>query len=376
MKVLHIITGLGNGGAEGVLYRLVTNDRSNEHIVVSLMDEGKYGPLLIKEGISVHCLNMSQGKPSIKSIVKLFKLIKSAKPDVVQTWMYHADLIGGVIAKSLGVKNVFWNIRHSNFDSLHTKLSTIRIAKICAKLSTIIPSKIISCSNNAVDIHTKLGYSSHKIVTISNGYDLASFKEDKNSISNLQKSLSLRGFPVLGMVGRFDPQKNHKGLLQALSIIKEKGYKFDCLLVGKDLTLENTEILDLIRRYNLEEDIYLLGQRTDIPDIMHLLDIHILSSSYGEGFPNVLAEALACGTPCVATDVGDSKLIVDKFGLIVEPNNINSLAKAIMKLLDIYSKEPKAWKSLKTESTGFVQQNFSLNKMISKYVNVWTNSYD
>lgn len=374
MKVLHIITGLTNGGAEGVLYRLVTNDKSNEHIVVSLMDEGKYGPLLVDKGINVHCLNMSQGKPSIKSVAKLFKLIKTIKPDVVQTWMYHADLIGGVVAKSLGVKKIFWNIRHSSFDSRHTKPSTIKIAKICAKLSNIIPSKIISCSNNAVDIHTNLGYSSRKIVTISNGYDLAYFKEDKNSISKLQKSLNLRGFPILGMVGRFNPQKNHKGLLQALSLIKEKGYKFDCLFVGTDLNSENTEILNLIKRYNLEEDIYLLGQRTDIPDIMHLLDIHILSSSYGEGFPNVLAEALACGTPCIATDVGDSKLIVDKYGLIVEPNNINSLAEAIMKLLDTYSKEPKIWESMKAESIGFVKQNFSLNKMISKYINVWTNS--
>ena len=371
MKVLHIITGLNNGGAEGVLYRLVTHDKNNEHIVISLMDEGKYGPLLMNKDISVHCLNMSQGQPSIKSIFKLYKLVKTVEPDVVQTWMYHADLIGGVVAKSLGIKKIFWNIRQSNFDSRHTKSSTIKIAKICAKLSAFIPSKVISCSNIAVDIHINLGYSSNKIITIGNGYNLADFKENKNELETLKESLNLRGHPILGMVGRFDPQKNHEGLLQALSTVKKRGYKFDCLLVGKDLNSENIKLLKLIQQLGLEEDIYLLGQRTDIPNIMHLLDIHILSSSYGEGFPNVLAEAMACGTPCIATDVGDSRLIVDKYGLIVEPNNTESLSEAIIKFINIYSKETTLWETMRAGSICFVKDNFSLDTMVSKYIDVW-----
>lgn len=371
MKVLHIITGLGNGGAEGVLYRLVTNDRSNEHIVVSLMDEGKYGPLLIKKGISVHCLNMSQGKPSIKSIAKLFKLIKSEKPDVVQTWMYHADLIGGVIAKSLGIKKVFWNIRHSTFDPSFTKSSTIKVAKLCAKLSRIVPSAIVSCSHVAVQPHVEMGYDKSKFNIIGNGYDLNLFKIDNNARFCIREELNIGNRPILGMVGRYNPQKNHKGLIESLSIVKSEGYDFDLVLVGKDLDYNNSELTEIIKDCNLEANVHLLGQKTDIPGIMNALDIHILSSTYGEGFPNVVAEAMACGTACIATNIGDSSLIIDDYGTIVAPNNTRQLADAVIEMIDKMTTDVLQWENDKFARSNYIENNFSINEMVNKYISLY-----
>ena len=308
MKIVHIITGLNNGGAEGVLYRLVTYDQANEHIVISMMDAGKYGPLLLEKGLDLYCLNMSAGKVSPKSTLKLYKLIKTINPDIVQTWMYHADFIGGLAAKAAGVKKIFWNLRHSNFDSNHTKSSTIKIAKLNAKLSTIIPKRIISCAQGGVKAHADLGYNKKKIVVIGNGYDLSTFKIDDDSRDLIRNELNLGQKPVIGMVGRYDPQKNHKGLIEALKFVKEKGYAFDLVLIGRDLNDKNEILLEQIKKAGLYDETFLLGQRNDIPSIMNALDIHVLSSSYGEGFPNVIAEAMACGTPCIATDVGDSRV--------------------------------------------------------------------
>lgn len=370
MKVLHIITGLNNGGAEGVLYRLVTHDKSNEHIVISLMDEGKYGPLLIDEGISVHCLNMSQSRPSIKSIAKLFKLIRAENPDIVQTWMYHADLIGGLLAKSLGVKKICWNIRHSTFDSNFTKSSTIKVAKLCAKLSRTIPSTIVSCSQVAIQPHVELGYDKSKFTVIGNGYDLDLFKIDDQAKFNLRNELNIGSKPVLGMVGRYDPQKNHEGLIRSIEIVAKQGYDFDVLLVGKGLDEDNQQLLTLIKECNLQDKIHLLGQRKDIPSIMNALDIHILSSSYGEGFPNVLAEAMACGTPCIATDIGDSKVIVDKFGTIIKPNNNLQLSQSMIDMIDRYNHK-STWHDLTLACSEHIKNKFSIESMISQYNLVW-----
>lgn len=371
MKIVHIITGLNNGGAEGVLYRLVTHDQDNEHIVISMMDAGKYGPMLLDKGVKLYCLNMDQGKFSPKAIVKLYKILKKTKPNVVQTWMYHADLIGGLTANIAGVKNIFWNLRHTSFDSDHTKASTIKIARLNAKLSKIIPKKIISCAQAAVKTHTDLGYDEEKIVVIGNGYDLSTFKIDDDSRNLIRDELNIGKNPVIGMVGRYDPQKNHKGLIEALAIVKKNGYVFDLILVGRDLNEKNKTLLSQIRKSGLYEQTHLLDQRNDIPSIMNALDLHVLSSSYGEGFPNVIAEAMACGTPCIATDVGDSKKIIDSFGVVIPPNNVPALSNAIISFLNLMKSEQE-WNAFRINGKNHIRSNFSIEVMISNYRKIWS----
>ena len=142
-RITHIITGLNDGGAEGVLYRLCTHDTENCHVVVSLMDDGKYGPLLRAAGVEVHCLGMPRGRVRVKALWRLWQLFRSQQTDVVQTWMYHADLIGGMIARLAGISALCWGIRHTTLDRECSLRSTIFVAQLCARTSRWMPRVIV-----------------------------------------------------------------------------------------------------------------------------------------------------------------------------------------------------------------------------------------
>ena len=369
-KITHIITGLNNGGAEAVLYRLCTNDTGATHTVISLMDMGKYGPMLEEQGIEVVCLNMPQGRLTIAGLVKLWKTLRQHKSSVVQTWMYHADLVGGVIAKLAGIKKINWGIRHTDLVPGESSKATIFIAKLCAKLSNFIPSKIVCCAQRSVEVHAALGYNQSKMVVIGNGYELAKYAPNAELAKQLISELSLPNLPLLGMVGRFDPLKNHENLLQALGLLKKKGYAFSCLLIGPNMDSNNQELGQWITDNKLSENVILLGQRPDIPAIMNTLDVHLLSS-ISEAFPNVLAEAMACGTPCVTTDVGDAAVIVNNTGWVVPPKNPTALAEGIEQALLEMQNQPEVWQERKHKCRKHIEENFSIETMISKYHNVW-----
>lgn len=371
MTVFHIITGLNDGGAEAVLFRLCLHDKKNHHIVISMMDEGKYGLLLKKAGNDVHCLYMQQGRVSFSGLRKLFALLRTHKPDVVQTWMYHADLIGGVVAKFAGIQNICWGVRHSNLEPGKVKNVTSLIARICGVLSLFIPRKIVCCAHQAAAAHARFGYVKNKMTIIGNGYDLDHFIPNTADRDQLRAEWGgTESMPVLGMVGRFDPQKDHKNLIDALALLKQSGSDFRCILVGKGMSVDNHELSRWINDHNLNDRLLLLGQRNDIPSVMNALDIHVLSS-LGEAFPNVVAEAMACETPCVTTDVGDAALIVGDTGWVVSPINSQALAQAISTAIEERQNNPKEWLLRKQAARRRIVENFSLETMVEKYHQVW-----
>ncbi len=370
MKILHIITSLLDGGAEGVLYRLCCNDKDNEHLVVSLRDRGKFGKLLSKHGIKIYTLNMEPGKFSIISFYKLIKIIKKEKANIVQTWLYHADFFGGLAARIAGVNNLIWNIRHSNFSNNYPKKNLLILVKILAKLSHFLPKKIIFCSKNSIKLHTKIGYPPKKIKYVPNGYDLKKFRPNASKKLSFQSTkFNKNKIPILGNVARYHPQKGHDKLIEALSFLKINKILFKCILVGHEINKKNKTLMKIIKKYNLHKEVKLLGPKKNINQIMNLIDIHILASEYGEAFPNVVAEAMACGTPCVVTDVGDSSLIVGKNGWIVRPKNTKELANNIKKA--IKKSNSKNWGYFCFTARSRIINKFSLKKMINNYNKVW-----
>jgi glycosyltransferase involved in cell wall biosynthesis len=374
MKVCHIITGLEDGGAEGVLYRLCRYDSKNNHEVVSLSDCGKYGPMLEAIGVKVTTLKISSGWSSLVAFIRLFEFLLRQKPDVVQTWMYHADLFGGLTARMAGISSVFWGIRQTTFKTGISKNRTIWIVKMLAKLSRYVPSKIVVCAQQAIHVHEALGYDHHKMRFIPNGYDLTKFRPDLDPQNELKARLDhILSTPLIGMVGRFDPQKDHINLFGALSILCNRGILFRCVLVGTGLNSSNYEITKLILQHDLVDHIHLLGQRNDIPNIMNAIDLHILSSD-GEGFPNVVCEAMACGTPCIVTDVGDAAYIVGDSGWVVPPSDPVALAEAIEAAIKELS--GPYWQNRTQAARNRIQENFSIERMVNEYNRLWSASLE
>ena len=374
-KIFHIITGLNDGGAEAVLYRLCTAGKAHQQAVISLMDEGKYGPLLREAGVKVYCLGMQPGRVSMGGVTRLWRLLRQEQPDVVQTWMYHADLLGGIVARLAGVSRVFWGIRNSILEPGKSRRSTIYVARLCAFLSHWVPSKIVCCANKSAEVHADLGYAQQKLVVIANGYDLGRFSPDRIARNRLRSEWGVdAGMPLLGMVGRFDPFKDHKNLIEALGQLRQSGRAFQFVLVGNGLSETNRELAGWIDAQNLRDQIILLGPRSDIPAVMNALDLHVLSSS-AEAFPNVLSEAMACGTPCVTTDVGDAALIVSETGWVVPAYNPQALAQAMASALSIRVDAP-VWTKRQQAAREHIEANFSLDAMVRAYQAVWGVSKD
>lgn len=372
MRILHIITGLNNGGAEGVLYRLVTTDKRATHFVISMMDSGLYGERLIAKGIQVYTLNMSRSMYVLTGLFRLHQLIRTINPNAVQTWMYHADLIGGIVAILAGKLTVVWGIRASSLDEKKTRKATLFVRWLCARLSTVIPRKIIVNSASGMYFHEKLGYDGKKITLIHNGYDANRLQPCKHSRTSLRKSWDIAPSQVLiGMISRYDPQKDHACLIKALALLElRKVSDWRCVLVGSGISETNLSLMADLNQYNLLGRILIMGPHDEISSVMNALDLHILSS-VSEGFPNVVAEAMVCGTPCIATDVGDAANIVGDTGWTVPHSNPLALAKAIQEALE-EMRDLTTWNSRKKACRARIVQNYSLEGMILSYQRVWS----
>lgn len=370
LKVAHIITSLDDGGAEGIVFRLCSNNSKYQHIVISLSDMGKYGSMLLKKGIKVHALNMKSNRPSLFAFFALIKFLRILKPDLVQTWMYHADLFGGLAARFAGIKTIYWNIRHSAADVHKLKMITFLIVKILAKISCWLPSKIVVCARNDIDKYIALGYDHTKICFIPNGCDLSYFKPRLKDAAILRSNLGFSSeTPLIGMVARYVQEKDHDNLLHALAILKFRKIAFCCILLGNKININNAQLIKLIKDLELKDNIVLLHQQYKIPLILSALDIHILSSC-SEAFPNIVAESMACETPCVVTDVGDTAHIIGNTGWIVPPKDAQALANGIEHAL-LEQKNPTKWLRRKKNARNHIEQNFSLEKMIANYNILW-----
>jgi glycosyltransferase involved in cell wall biosynthesis len=366
-KVMHVITTLGPAGAETMLCRIArAMDRSRfENEVVSLTDILDLAERMEGIGVRVRTLDMKKSVPNPVPVMRLAQWIRESKPDVIHTWMYHANLVGALAARLAGGVPVVWGIHHSTLDPRVDKRRTVLISRTCAFLSRKLAARIVCCSEASLRIHKKLAYAAEKLEVIPNGFDLEKIKPDPAARGSVREELGLPADTLLvGMAARFHPQKDHRNFVRAAALLCRQVPKVHFLLCGFGVTWQNSKLAKWIDEAGIRDSCHLLGVRGDMARLFAGMDIATTASLSGEAFPLVVGEAMACGTPCVVTDVGDSAMIVGDTGIVVAPGNPGALANAWRQLIDA---GPEVRLRLGMAARQRVQQHFALPVIVERY---------
>lgn len=372
INILHLITGLNTGGAEMSLYRLLGGiDRTRfKNRVISLIPVGAIGEKIRDLDIPVTSLGLRRGQISLAALWSLVHTLRNDRPDVLQTWLYHADLLGWAAAGLGGIKCLVWNIRASDIEVRRYKPLSGLVIRVCALLSGR-PQAVVVNSLAGQNVHTGLGYHPRRWVHIPNGVDLERYQPDPDARRAVRAELGLPVDAILiGMNARYDPMKNHSGFILAAGQPVRSGLDVHFLLTGQDVDPGNSELMELISRENLAGRVHLLGRREDIPRLDASLDILAMTSSFGEGFPNAVAEAMACGIPCAVTDVGDAAFLVGNTGMVVPRDSPGEMADAWVKLIRIGELERQR---LGAAARQRVMKNFSLSRAVASYEKLYSN---
>lgn len=371
IKICHVITSLGIGGAERMLLKLASgiNRERFDTEVICLTDRGAVGDALSDLGMDVRYLGMSRGIPDPRGLVRLVTELRTSMPDLIQTWMYHADLIGGLAGIMAGRIPVVWNIRNSTLDRSRSKKTTIATVRVCALFSNVLCKMIVSCAESAARLHADLGYPRDKMMTIPNGFDVTEFRPNINEKNAVRRELGIpENCTVVGLVARFDDQKNHPGFFEVAKRLIDEIDDLKFIFCGEGVTWDNVKFRECAMEGEITEASYFLGPRKDIARITASMDIACSASGYGEAFSNSIGEAMACAVPCVVTDVGDSGLIVGDTGFVVPPENKDALYTAIKRMVDL---GVGGRRELGTLARQRVIENYSLAKIVCTYEDLY-----
>jgi glycosyltransferase involved in cell wall biosynthesis len=370
LRVAHVITGLATGGAEMMLQKLVARSHGNatEHVVFPLQPGGELTRALQELGVTVEPVGMRAGIPDPRAVFRLARLLERSRADVVQTWLYHGDLVGGLAARLAGIP-VVWGVHHSVMDPASTKRATQAVRRVCALLSARIPRAIIACSQSSVTAHVGAGYSADRFVVVPNGFDLERFRPAPEARQRLRNELGIsRDADVVGHVARWDPNKDYPNLINAAQRVLRRRPATHFVLAGNGISDGNRELAAHIAAAGIGGvRIHLLGRRADVPALMAGFDV-LCQSSSSEAFPSVIGEAMACTVPCAVTDVGDSRLIVGDTGRLAPARDAAALAEAILSLLAL---DADTRRELGRRARDRIAENYSVDSVVGQYIKVY-----
>lgn len=354
MRILHIISGLGVGGAETLLYRLIRESQvdGTEHLVISLSPLDMMGDRIRALGVEVRILGMQRGVPQPFLLGRMISWIVAFKPDIVQTWMYHADLFGGVAAyvarqllawREKGARRfgLLWAIHQTEFPAFSVGPKLGLVAKCCAMVSSKIPDLIVCCADSVKANHIRGGYCAERMHVIRNGFDIDLFRPEESARTSLRKLLGVEDdVPIVGIVGRYHAVKDYGNFVAAIGRVHRQLPRVQFVMIGEGLQCDNRALRSSLEEAGVFGVSHLLGPRDNLHLLIPGFNVFCLSSR-SEGFPTVVGEAMACGVPCVATDVGDTALLVGNLGRIVPRENSEALASGLLSLLALSTDEQR-----------------------------------
>lgn len=372
LKVLHIITGLQSGGAERILLHLVSflNREQFACEVVSLTTEGHLGGLIRAQGIPVRALGFARGVPDPRLLPTLAAHIRRAQPDLIQTWLHHADLAGGLAARlARTAAPVVWSVHNAAIDPAKGKPQTALLTRLNAYLARFLCRKVV-CVSEAVREHCLYqGYAPNQLQVVVNGVDTDAFQPDRGARDSVRRELGLPpDAPLFGLMARFDPAKDHETFCRAAGLLRQTCPNAHFVLCGEDVTPDNAHLRNWLRAANVGESAHLLGLRDDVPRLTAALDVATCCSQYSEAFALVLAEAMACGVPCVTTDMPGPVSVVGDLGRVVPIGDADVLAQTWHELLTLTPARLKDWGERARERA---VTHFSIPSMTAGYASLY-----
>lgn len=362
-RVIHVLPGLAVGGTEMALLRLVGSTNGIEHRVITLTSHDALKSEFERLGVRVESLMMTRNPLSWFRVLKLRNLVRKFVPDVVQSWLYAADLALVFAGTGKNVRRI-WNIRQSEIRLVRGQSHIYVMQRIAALVSKVVPETIVYCGEAAQLTHQQIGYCRSTVVVIPNGINVNKYQPDEAAGAVIRQELGIADDVfVFGLVGRYDPLKNQQMLLAAFAALAERAESAVLVLAGRGVDDNNIDLVKLIQQHDLRERVQLLGPRTDVPGILAMLDCHVLVST-SEGWPNVLAEAMASEVYCITTPVGDAPTILGDCGTVLNDYEPESLATAMSDVMQMKREIRNSFASL---ARARVTAEYSLERFGQRY---------
>lgn len=375
-RVLFVVTGLHTGGAERQLLRLLTGLGNDEiqPAVVSLCPRGPVSCDIESLGVPLWHLDLERLAWLPRAWVRLRSIVRDVRPDVIQGWMYHGNLAALLARRVASRARLMFGIRQSLYDLSREKLVTRWVIRRNAVHSREV-CRVVYNSHTARQQHEALGFARGQGVVIDNGFDTAAFRPDRDARHSVRRELGLDDeTPLVGLVARAHAMKGHTVFLRAAERVAARYPEVHFLLAGRDVVPDEPQFKDWVTKPCLENRLHLLGERRDIPRLTAALDL-ACSSSWGEAFPNSLAEAMACGVPCVTTDVGDARRIVGNTGWVVPVGEAEAFAAAIGAALTAKT-NPSEWVVRQRAARQRIIDAFGIDRMVARYRAIWRKAFE
>jgi len=371
MRVVHVISNLGLGGAETMLVRLVREQvgRTLSHSVISFLPGGAYAGTL--RGLGAQVIEL-EGRRSLRSAALLRPLgaaLARARPDLVQGWMYHGN-VAASLAALVGSHRapVLWGIRQT-LERLGDNRPLTGGVILAGSVLGFQPRRIVYNSTVAAKHHEAYGYPKAKRVTIYNGVDAERFRPDLPTRLSARRALGLApDAEVIGRVARNDPMKDHATLFKAFQLLAARRPRAHLVVIGTGMDASDQELARLAHLTGASERVHFLGARLELEDLVPGFDVAVSSSRMSEGFQNVLAEAMACGVPAVSTDIGEAAAIIGDPARLVPRLDPDALAAAVSAVLDLTAEQRRQMGRLDRER---IVARFEIGAAAAQFEAVW-----
>ena len=368
-RVLHVITGLDTGGAETSLLRLIATTRETvEHHVCSLTSLGTLGAAIEAEGATVRALAWRRSIPGPRAPSLLLRHVRAVAPDVLHGWMYHGNLAATLSAAACAHRpTIVWSVRHALDAWAHESDRLRRTIRLSALVSRSA-DHIVYNSERAAGQHAGIGFARQHAQVIPNGFALDVFRPDATARARVRALLNVReSTPLIGLIARVDPLKDHTTFVAAAARLAARDADVCFLLAGRGTDAPGTPLAQAIASANLSERFRCLGERGDVARLFAALDVATLTS-LSEGFPNAIGEAMACGVPCVATNVGDAAALIGDTGALAAPGDAVGIANAWESVLALSAAQRL---TMGIAARARIAQRYSLAAVAAQYVGLY-----